>query len=208
MRNAVHGSLIAVSLVAALLVGINAEAAGDSKGEGRFAVGLSYASGISEVSDFITDSFESSGYEIDELTIPVGLSLAGGYRFGFGGEIMVDAGPFAMVYIDAIGGTASGEYFTWDLPVGLTAGYAFFSSHSVSPYLRGGVRHHFAGGDFYDSSSPGLYVAGGINFFSNRAVQLQLEVAYDDATVKFEDFFGDTEEIKPGGLLVSIRAAF
>jgi hypothetical protein len=50
-------------------------------------------------------------------------------------------------------------------------------------------------------------VAGGVNFFSNKSVNLQLEVAYDAATVTYV-FGGVQEEIEPGGLLVSIRAAF
>jgi hypothetical protein len=141
MRNRVHCSLIAASLVAALLVGISAEAAEESEeeggGEARFAVGLSYIDGILDVSDFISDSFEDAGYDVDSLTIPVGLSLAGGYQFGFGGEIMVEVGPFSMMYIDVINGPYSGDYFNWELPVGITAGYALFSDKSVSPLCSG-----------------------------------------------------------------------
>ncbi len=100
----------------------------------------------------------------------------------------------------------------FDVPVGLTGGYAFFTDSAVSPYVRGGVRYHITGGDFADSSSPGLYVAGGINFFSNKAVNLQLEVAYDGSKVTYTapDFYGGgfEKEIEPGGLLISIRAAF
>jgi hypothetical protein len=207
MKNTVHSSFVAGLCVAALLVGVSAQAAGESKGEARFAIGLTYAAGFTDVSDAIENYFEVNGYDIDSVAIPVGLSVVGGYRFASGIEVLLDAGPFTYMYVDAVGGSLSGEYTYWDIPVGLTAGYAFFTESAVSPYVRGGVRHHFAGGDFYDSTSPGFYVAGGVNFFSNKAVNLQLEVAYDAATVTY--VFGKVQdEIEPGGLLVSVRAAF
>ncbi|MCP4215477.1 MAG: outer membrane beta-barrel protein [bacterium] len=209
MKKRVPYSFFVASIVAALLVSISAKAAGESKGEGRFAIGLTYVNGLSEVSDFVKDSFEDMGYEVDDLQIPVGITFAGGYRFEFGGEIMVDAGPVALMYIDVTGGTTDDDYLYWDVPVGMTLGYALFADKAVSPYVRGGVRYHIAGGDFYDSSTLGPYVAGGLNFFSDKAVQLQFEVAFDAAEVTYEDeFTGRTEDIKPGGLLVSIRAAF
>ena len=197
-------------MVAVLMVGLVCVCETNAEGEGRFAIGLSYVNGISDVADFVQESFEALGYEVSDLIIPVGLSLNGGYRFDFGGEIMVDAGPFALMYVDATGGgSADGTYTYWDVPVGLTAGYALFADKAVSPYVRGGIRYHIAGGDFYDSSSPGLYVAGGLNFFSNKACQLQLEVAYDAAEVTYKDeFSGRTEAIEPGGLMASIRVAW
>lgn len=186
------------------------EAAAESSTAGaRFTVGLTYASGLTDVSDFIIDAFEDLGYDCDDSQIPIGLVLSGGYRFDFGGEIMLDAGPFTMVYVDAVGGIQEGTYTYWDVPVGLTLGYAFLSNKSISPYLRGGIRHHLAGGDFYDSSTPGPFVAGGVNFLNTSAIGVQLEVAYDASEVTLEnEFTGQTEDVEPGGVLVSIRATF
>jgi hypothetical protein len=180
------------------------------KGEVRFAFGLTYASGMLDVDDYITDTYAATGSTVDSLVIPVGLSFVGGYRFAFGLEILADVGPVSLILVDD---TDADEIFTnIDVPVGLTVGYAFMTEKSISPYLRGGFRYHFSEGDFTDSTSPGAYVAGGINFFSNKAVQLQLEVAYDasEVTYKAPDIYGPgfEEDIEPGGLLVSIRAAF
>ena len=229
MKKAVHSSLVAAMLVAGMIASVSAETgvpegvsegapAGGvegKKGEVRFAIGASYAAGINDVYDFVEKAVESGGGEIDGFAIPVGLMFVGGYRFSFGVEILIDAGPVSLLALEASALGESDTYWNWDVPVGLTAGYAFFTDKSVSPYVRGGVRYHITGGDFSDSSSPGLYVAGGVNFFSNKAVQLQLEVAYDAAEVTYKtpdewSSFGvfSEEEIEPGGLMVSIRAAF
>ncbi len=215
MRN-IYGSLVAGLCVAALLSGVSAQAeevADVKKGEVRFAIGLSYASGIYDVYDFVENEIEARGAELEGFVIPVGITFVGGYRFAFGGEILIDAGPLSILMVDI--DAADDTYYNWDVPVGLTGGYAFFADKAVSPYVRGGVRYHFTGGDFADSSTPGLYVAAGVNFFSNKAVQLQLEVAYDasQVTYKVPDDWPPaptkgTEEIEPGGFMVSIRAAF
>lgn len=213
MKKSAYNTCVVAVVLAGLLTGVSAKAADEEvkKGEARFAIGLTYASGVSDVNDFITETFELSGYEVDDLVIPVGLSLVGGYRFANGVEILIDAGPVSLVYVDATGGMLDGEYTYWDVPVGLTGGYAFLTDRAVSPYVRGGFRHHFAGGDFYDSSTPGLYIAGGLNFFSNKAMQLQLEVAYDTSEVSLVDDVagtGRSEDVEPGAFMASIRAAF
>lgn len=220
MKNAVHSSIVAAMLVAGFIISASAETveegvvAEGKKGEARFAIGGTFASGMIDVSDYIDDMYESLGYEIDSLVIPVGLTFVGGYRFASGVEVLGDFGPVSFIMVDDM--NADETFTNIDVPVGLTAGYAFFADKSVSPYVRGGFRYHFSAGDFTESSSPGLYVAGGINFFSNKAVNLQLEVAYDASTVTYKtpDYYTDLgapdyeKEIEPGGLMVSIRAAF
>lgn len=227
MKNALRSSWITAALLAGLIINASAEtvapegvAAGEGgiaeqpaakegkKGEMRFAIGATYAAGIVDVADRIEEGYAPTN--VDILVIPIGPSFVAGYRFKFGLELLGDVGPVSFIAVDD---TVADEVFTnIDVPVGVTVGYAFFTEKSVSPYLRGGLRHHFSGGDFTDSSSPGLYVAGGINFFSNKAVQLQVEVAYDAAEVTFKapDFYGggDEEDLEPGGLLISVRAAF
>ena len=213
MKNTMNGSFVAALCVAVLMGGVSAKAeevAEVKKGEARFAIGLTYVSGMIDVGDYIEDMYESNGIEADVLVIPVGLTFVGGYRFAFGMEIMGDFGPVSLIMVDDT--FADDLFMNIDVPVGLTAGYAFFADKSVSPYVRGGFRYHFSGGDFTESSSPGLYVAGGVNFFSNKAVQLQLEVAYDASKVTYQapDFYGGgyEKEIEPGGLMISVRAAF
>jgi hypothetical protein len=51
----------------------------------------------------------------------------------------------------------------------------------ASPYVRGGVIHHFASGDYDVSSNPGLFVAAGLDF-----TRFTIEVALDNSEVEFE----------------------
>ncbi|VGO14565.1 hypothetical protein PDESU_03128 [Pontiella desulfatans] len=202
--------ILFAALLVSAFVGTSANAQMQKGSEARFAIGATFASGMLDVNDYITDMYEANGYEIDSFVLPVGLTFVGGYRFGFGMEILGDFGPVSLIMVDD---GSDDVYLNVDVPVGLTVGYAFFTAKPVSPYVRGGFRYHFTGGDFTEDSEPGIYLAGGVNFFSNKGVQLQLEVAYDGSTVTYrppEDsgIYYPWEEIEPGGLLVSIRAAF
>jgi hypothetical protein len=227
MNNVLRSSWIASALLAGLIASASAEtpevvvaeeggvaeqpaAKEGKKGEARFAFGLTYAAGMVDVGDRIEEVYALDGNDVDMLVIPIGPSIVAGYRFKFGLELLGDVGPVSFIAVDD---TVADDIFTnIDIPMGVTVGYAFLTDKSVSPYLRGGFRYHFSEGDFTDSSSAGLYVAGGINFFSNKAVQLQVEVAYDAAEVTYKapDFYGggDEEDLEPGGLLISVRAAF
>ena len=74
---------------------------------------MSYVDGIRDVSDFIVDSFEDIGFDVDdELIVPVGVSLAGGYQFGFGGEIMAQLGPPAIAIVEVNRPGSSGDPVT------------------------------------------------------------------------------------------------
>lgn len=208
MRKKACSTLFAAILVAGL-AGTSASA--KQKGsEARFAIGGTFASGILDVNDYIEGMYDTAGFEYDSFVIPVGITFVGGYRFGFGLEILGDFGPVSVIYVDDM--NADDTFLNIDVPVGLTAGYAFFTASAIAPYVRGGVRYHFSGGDFTEDSEPGLYLAGGVNFFSNKGVQLQLEVAYDASTVTYKapDFYGGGkfQEEEPGGFMVSVRAAF
>lgn len=236
MKTVMRGSWLVAGLIASLLINASAQAPEETavenapaeeaapveiptekapveEGDGgfRFGIGLTYASGIDDVYDFVEEEIEARGFDPDGFSVPAGLTLVFGYRFDFGGEILVDAGPASVLIVDVVG--ADDTYYNWDVPVGLTAGYAFFRDSSISPYIRGGVRYHFTDGDFSDDSSAGWYAAGGVDFFANKAVNLQLEVAYDAAQVTYKTpeewpLGVSSEEIEPGALMISIRAVF
>lgn len=219
MKTVVRSSWLAAAVIAGLIINATAETAADTpaepvpeakKGEMRFAIGATYAAGMVDVGDRIEEIYELNGLDADILVIPVGLSFVGGYRFKFGLELLGDVGPVSFILVDDA--VADDVFTNIDVPVGVTVGYALLTDKSVSPYLRGGFRYHFSEGDFTESSGGGLYVAGGINFFSNKAVQLQVEVAYDasEVTYKAPDFYGggDEKDLEPGGFMVSVRAAF
>ena len=68
-----------------------------------------------------------------------------------------------------------------EMPLSATIGYNFLPYSRYSPYVRGGVIHHFASGDQYDSSTPGLFLAVGVDF-----THFTLELATDQSKVKFD----------------------
>lgn len=213
MKATAHG-VLTVLFVGGLVTAGMAQVAEDNaerrKGEARFAIGATYASGMMDVADRIEEIYAVNSIEADVVVLPIGPSFVAGYRFGFGLELLGDVGPVSFIAVDDT--VADEVYVNWDVPVGATVGYAFLRDSAVSPYVRGGFRYHFSSGDYTESSGGGLYVAGGINFFSNKAVQLQVEVAYDasEVTYKSPDFYGpgDEEDIEPGAFMVSVRAAF
>ena len=63
-------------------------------------------------------------------------------------------------------------------------GYNFLPYSRYSPYVRAGFIHHFASGDQYDSSTPGLFLAVGVDF-----THFTLELATDQSKVEFDRLF-------------------
>ncbi len=77
------------------------------------------------------------------------------------------------------------------------------------------MAYNFAGGDYVEGLTPGLYAAFGIEFLRNRAVGFGFEVAIDQSEIEFErkipSGFGTVstlESISPSGLVVSIFVIF
>jgi len=68
-----------------------------------------------------------------------------------------------------------------EVPLSATIGYQFLPYSRYSPYIRGGFIHHFASGDQYDSSTPGLFLAVGLDF-----THFTLELATDQSKVEFD----------------------
>lgn len=177
----------------------------------RFPVGLTYINGFGDVVDLYEDNLEAEGYIVDtSLEFPVGISfqpyvqLDNGVRFGAG------VGPIAF-----IGGDAS----FYDIPINVNAGYIFFPSANISPYVRGGLMYHIAGGDYVEGTSPGLFGGIGVEFSRKKSVSFGVELSYDTSEIEFEKYSSDsyyywnsdksgTEDIKPYGLMFSIFVVF
>ena len=71
-----------------------------------------------------------------------------------------------------------------EVPLSATMGYNFLPYSRYSPYVRAGFIHHFASGDQYDSSTPGLFLAVGVDF-----THFTLELATDQSKVEFDRLF-------------------
>ena len=139
----------------------------------EWRLGLSYASGVSDVADLYEDNLRLDGREANvDLKFPVGVAASFVYDWTTEWRTDVGVGP-----IFAIGG----DVRHLEIPLSATIGYQFLPHSRYSPYVRGGVIHHFASGDQYDSSTPGLFAAVGVDF-----THFTLELATDQSKVKFD----------------------
>jgi hypothetical protein len=139
----------------------------------EWRLGLSYASGVSDVADLYEDNLRLDGREANvDLKFPVGVAASFVYDWTTQWRTDIGVGP-----IFAIGG----DVRHLEIPLSATICYQFLPYSRYSPYVRGGVIHHFASGDQYDSSTPGLYLAAGVDF-----THFTLELATDQSKVKFD----------------------
>ena len=142
----------------------------------EWRLGLSYASGVSDVADLYEDNLRLDGREADvDLKFPLGIAASFLYDWTAQWRTDVGVGP-----VFAIGGDVK----HLEVPLSATMGYNFVPYSRYSPYVRAGVIHHFASGDQYDSSTPGLLLAVGVDF-----THFTLELATDQSKVKFDRLF-------------------
>lgn len=139
----------------------------------EWRLGVSYASGVSDVADLYEDNLRLDGREANvDLKFPIGVAASFVYDWTTEWRTDIGVGP-----IFAIGG----DVRHLEVPLSATIGYNFLPYSRYSPYVRGGVIHHFASGDQYDSSTPGLFAAVGVDF-----THFALELATDQSKVKFD----------------------
>jgi len=138
----------------------------------EWRVGVAYASGLDDVTDLHEDNLRAEGLEADvDLKVPLGITAGVTYDWPSGMRADVTLGPTFFI---------GGDVSHFELPLGATLGYSF-DLGDASPYVRAGVIHNFASGDYEAGSDPGLIVAAGLDFH-----RLTFEVAFDDSEVEFE----------------------
>jgi hypothetical protein len=144
----------------------------------EWRLGLAYASGIEDVADLYEDNLRLDGREADvDVKFPLGIAASFLYDWTAEWRTDVGVGP-----VFAIGGDVK----HLEVPLSATMGYNFLPYSRYSPYVRAGVIHHFASGDQYDSSTPGLFLAVGVDF-----THFTLELATDQSKVEFDRLFCD-----------------
>lgn len=196
---------VIVSILIALLSWAGTASAKDIRDPSRgvrVPVGITFISGWLDVVDFHENAEGTSA----DLTIPMGLSVHPYYQFVHGSRVGLDVGPIAMI----IGDT---EFFL--IPIGATYGFSILPRKAFTPFVRAGFRYPIASGEYVEGSTPGIYLATGVEFLRNGPVGVGLEVAFDSSTVTFEDtqFFRGgwrtiEEEIAIMRFMAGVRALF
>lgn len=198
MRNVVQKLMIIVTLIFVPLTTANAD-------EWKFPVAVTFVNGAIEFNDQLKDNMEADYWDVEssEPMIPIATFFQPYYEYDSGFGLGAGIGPILM---------AIGDIWTYDIPLMFAARYTFSPNAKISPYVRGGISYHLAGGDYIEDSSFGLAGAVGIEFMRDRAVNLGVEVGYDSATVTMEDKTSydddETVDITPVGLTLSIFAIF
>jgi len=194
-------------------------------GDMKYPLMLTYIGGMGDINELYLDNLRINGLE-DETNfyIPLGLSFHPFYEFDYGLRLGGGIGPFMLVYmsIKTIYGSSSttNSKYYFDIPVNVNIGYTLIPPSPVSPYIKAGFIYHINSGDYLESTSPGLYIAGGLDFLRNKRINFGLEVAMDLSEATFEDRTREEydietgryeylkKNIRTGGLLIGIFIRF
>ena len=159
--------------IALILLGTSAHAQ-------EWRLGVAYASGVNDVTDLYEENLRLAGFEADvDLKFPIGVTA--GFSYDWESGIRADVGLGPVFFI-------GGDIRHFELPLTGTIGYNFMRLSRVSPYVRGGFTHHFASGDQYSSSDPGLLVAAGLDF-----ARFSVELSADFSKVEFDTLVCDAQ---------------
>jgi hypothetical protein len=139
----------------------------------EWRLGVAYASGLSDVTDLYEDNLRNAGFDVNvDLKFPLGLAASFVYDWPSGMRADVGLGPTFLI---------GGDIEHVEVPLTGTIGYNFTPEEAWTPYVRAGIVHHFASGDQYSSSTPGLFAAVGIDF-----THVSFEIAIDRSEVEFD----------------------
>ena len=140
--------------------------------------GIAYVSNINHVIDIYKANVLAQGKTVDvSKALPIGISFDADYQLNSGFRVGVGIGPYFKL---------SGDVKHFELPVSGTVGYLFLPSEQVSPYVKGGVVNHFVSGDYYRKSTPGLLVAGGIDFARRSPLSGTVQVSFDSSQITLD----------------------
>jgi hypothetical protein len=195
------------SLLAIVFFFIFVSATSTLAGSWRFPLGLTYVSGFKDIMDRYENNFKAEGNTTWSTSgLPVGLQFQPYYQFDFGLGIGVSIGPVMMIFGDR-------EFF--DFPVGVDARYIILPGMDISPYIRAGIKYHFASGDYVKSSSVGAFGGVGLEFFRTKRVGMGLEFLMDSSSIEFDKktrsggrIVTDKEKINPMQYSVNISVIF
>jgi hypothetical protein len=140
--------------------------------------GVAYVSNINDVVDIYQSNSRAQGKAVEvDKALPIGVSFDATYQKSSGLRVGFGVGPFFKL---------KGDVKHFELPINGTVGYSFLPQEQATPYVKGGLVYHIASGDFYESSTPGLLVAGGVDFARRSKISGALEVAFDASKIELD----------------------
>jgi hypothetical protein len=141
----------------------------------EWRLGLAYASDVKYVADLYEDNLEVEGFEANvDMKFPIGVTAGVMYDWPSGIRGDIGLGPAFFI---------SGDVDHFEMPLSATIGYNFLRDAGISPYVRAGLVHHFASGDFYVGSTPGVFAAAGLDF-----EHFSFEISVDTSELEFDAF--------------------
>lgn len=167
----------------------------------NFAVGGTYLSGFTDLTDVLEQNLEDRGFVVDSIVIPIGVSFQGYTEWDSGLGLGFSLGP-------AMG--AFGDIDFINFPLGVDARY-LFGGEGSRPYVRLGARYHAASGDDIESGGVGPFAAFGYEFRKAGAgAGWGIELAYDGAEVELisSRSASGKVDIKPADIMLSVFAVF
>jgi hypothetical protein len=157
-------------------------------GQFFFPVGLSYSYGSQQATDKLADYYRNDGFNVDQTTVPIGLSFNPFYEWDCGLGVGLSLGPTAFLVVDENVNYGSSHTdttrFSYAVPVGGFVRYTLFRHKSVSPYVRVGVKYPFAGGDNLEAANVGPFGVVGVDLWRNKMVGMSVEVGYDASQIR------------------------
>ena len=184
-------------------------------GQFFFPVGLSYSYGSQQLSDKLTDYYRNDGFDVDQTSVPIGLSLNPFYEWDNGLGVGLSVGPTAFLTVDedVYAGSTHTEtsQFSYVVPVGGFVRYTLFRDKKVSPYIRVGVKYPFAGGDNLESANVGPFGVVGVDLWRNQKVGMSVEVGYDASQVRVKYTSGgstQSDKVTFGGFTATLSVLF
>ena len=166
------------TFVAAAIALLAFPVAGARADEWTVGPGIAYVKNINHVIDIYEADTRAQGKTVDvSKALPIGVSFDADYQMDNGVRIGAGIGPYFRL---------SGDVKHFELPINGTLGYLFLPEQQVSPYIRGGVVYHIASGDFYENSTPGVLVGGGIDFARRSKLSGTVELTFDASKIELD----------------------
>jgi hypothetical protein len=170
------------TIVAAALALLAFPVANAHADEWTVGPGIAYVSNINHVLDIYKDNVKAQGKTVDvSKALPIGICFDADRQFDTGLRVGVGVGPYFRL---------NGDVKHFELPISGSVGYLVLPKEQVSPYVKAGVVYHVASGDFYESSTPGLLIAGGVDFARRSPISATVQLSFDSSKIELDKLCG------------------